>query len=175
MKLLLSVILTMLLLTGCSYFKNFAFEERDSDLVDVTYNAAEQLLQGQNKLPLVANNKNVLVATIANLNDLETSSAFGRLLSEQISSRIAQLGIQVTELKLRGSLFVSEREGEMVLSREVRDLSRTHNTDAVIAGTYTDAGKSIYVNLKLVRTSDAVILNAYNFEIKKTPSIDSLL
>ena len=86
------------------------------------------------------------MASFVNVNNLEESSSFGRIIAEQITSRFTQLGHKVIELKLRqNSIFIKEGQGEFILSRDVHELSKTYNASAVVVGTYADGGDRLYV------------------------------
>jgi hypothetical protein len=173
-RVLIALSLAAALITGCAT-KN-VFVERESIVISAAYDAVDKLLAGQTNTPLVApNGRRVLVATAVELSDLNRSSPFGRLLAEQMSSRLAQLGVSVSELKLRGNLYVSPREGELLLSREVKELTGSQSADSVLVTTYVDAGDAVYVTAKLVRASDSTISNAYNFAINKTSVVAGLL
>lgn len=151
--------------------------EKESPMVAASYVAVDELLKGQKLSPLVTpfGSKGVLVATVADINNLQKSSAFGRLLSEQLSSRLAQLGVQVNEVKLSENLFVNRNEGEFLLTRELNAIGATLNADTVLVGTYADGGGAIYVTLKMVRAADSRVSSAYNFSILKSESIKGLL
>ena len=79
----------------------------------------------------------VLVATVVNVNDLGRSAPLGRTLSEQYSTQMAANGFHVKEIKLRGDVFVKEGAGELLLSREIKDIARSHNASMVLVGTYS--------------------------------------
>jgi TolB-like protein len=56
----------------------------------------------------------------------------------------------------------------MLLSREIKDIGRQHNADAVVVGTYADAGTSgVYVTVKVVRATDGLVMSATNFMIER--------
>ena len=153
--------------------------ERESIVVRAAYDAADFLIdtERQSSSPqlIPRNGRGVLVSTLVDINDLDKSNALGRLLSEQIASRLAQHGVAVNELKLRGNLYVNKAQGELLLSREIKDISASQNADFVITGTYAESRESVYVTVKLVRTSDSRIVNAFNFNVAKSSSISGLI
>src|SRR5262249_54623514 len=69
----------------------------------------------------------VLVASAANLDNLDQSSRLGRLLGEQVGARLVQRGYTVRELKLTGR--IRERNGELMLSRGLREIQTQYNAD----------------------------------------------
>jgi TolB-like protein len=176
-KTLLALCLAAFALAACSNMPGSGVgvaNEKTNSLISSSYRAVDELVAHPSRPQFVSGRK-ILVATVVNLNRLNESSSFGRLVAEHAASRLAQLGASVSEMKLRGNLFVSERQGELLLSREVRDISNSYNADAVLVGTYVEAQDQIYVTFKLVRAQDAQILSAFNYSIEKQRSIGNLL
>ena len=117
----------------------------------------------------------VLVATVVNVNDLSRSAPLGRTLSEQYASHMAASGFNVKEMKLRGDVFVREGAGELMLSREIKDIARNHNASLVLVGTYSAAANFTYVSLKLVRTEDSRIIRGYDYALPNDRDVQRLL
>ena len=117
----------------------------------------------------------VLVATVVNVNDMSRSAPLGRTLSEQYASHMAALGFNVKELKLRGDVFVKEGAGELLLSREIKDIARNHNAAMVLVGTYSAAANFTYVSLKLVRTEDSRIVRGHDYALPNDRDVQRLL
>ncbi|MDD2536588.1 MAG: FlgO family outer membrane protein [Macromonas bipunctata] len=117
----------------------------------------------------------VLVATVVNVNDLSRSAPLGRTLSEQYASLMAGQGFNVKEVKLRGDLFVKEGAGELLLSREIKDIARNHNASLVLVGTYSAAANYTYVSLKLVRTEDSRIVRGNDYALPNDRDVQRLL
>lgn len=117
----------------------------------------------------------VLVATIVNVNDLRRAAPLGRTLSEQYASSMVANGFNVKELKLRGDVFVREETGELLLSREVKDIARVHNAAMVLVGTYSAAAQFTYVSLKLVRTDSGQIVRGHDYALPNDTDVSRLL
>ena len=117
----------------------------------------------------------VLVATVVNVNDLSRSAPLGRTLSEQYASHMASTGFNVKEVKLRGDVFVKEGAGELLLSREIKDIARSHNASMVLVGTYSTAASFTYVSLKLVRTEDGRIVRGHDYALPNDRDVQRLL
>ncbi len=117
----------------------------------------------------------VLVATIVNVNDMRRTAPLGRTLSEQYASQMANAGFNVKEMKLRGDVFIREETGELLLSREIKDIARSHNASMVLVGTYSAAANFTYVSLKFVRTEDSRIIRAYDYALPNDKDVSKLL
>lgn len=117
----------------------------------------------------------VLVATLMNVNNMTVSSPLGRTLSEIYATQMAARGFNVKEVKLRGELYVREGTGEMMLSREMRDVARSQNAAMVLVGTYSPAANFTYVSIKLVRTEDSRIIAGYDYALPNDRDVSRLL
>jgi TolB-like protein len=146
---------------------------QDANLVEANYGAADALLA---RTPWLKERREpLLAATFVDINNLETSSGLGRVIGEQIGSRFAQQGFTVIEIKMRNNIFVAEGTGELMLSRSVKEISQSHNAAAVIAGTYAVARQSVYVNARLIRATDNLVLAAYDYVLPYGPDARALV
>jgi TolB-like protein len=135
---------------------------RSGGLVAASYYIADTL--ENNLMQPISPTEALLVATFVNVNNLEQSSTFGRIISEQIASRFAQKGYRIIEMKLRQTaVFVEEGKGEFLLSRDLRAISKEHNCPAVIVGTYAEGFRTLYVSARVVRTSDGVVIASSDY------------
>jgi TolB-like protein len=155
-------------LGGCALFDDGA---GGANLIQLNYRAADALMQGVTLDP----RQPILVATLVDQEDLTESSRMGRLFTEQISSRLSNKGIHVTELKLREQLFMKQTTGALLLSREVRDVSQAHDAQAVVVGTYTSSGQTVYVSLKLVKPEGNIVVSAHDYAVPLNANIKGLL
>jgi len=128
-------------------------------LIQLNHQAADALLQGVS----LDTRQPVLIATLVDLDDLERSSRWGRLASEHLAARLANRGVRVKELKLRNQIFMAQASGALLLSREVTELSLEHDAQAVVVGTYTVAGDTVYVSLKLIRPEGNTVVSAHDY------------
>lgn len=117
----------------------------------------------------------VLVATVVNVNDLNRSAPLGRTLSEMYASQLSAKGFNVKELKLRGSVYVKEGTGELLLSREIRDIAFNHNAALVLVGTYSQATQYTYVSMKLVRVADGRIIRSHDYALPNDRDVQRML
>lgn len=140
-----------------------AFWNVDADLINYSYKSADMLIE--RAMPPISPEQTILVASFVDINNLETSSAFGRTISEQIGSRLAQRFYKVIQIKLRKTVYMKKNEGEFMLSREVYSISAEHNAQYAVVGTYSVANYIAYVHSSIVRLSDNRIISAYDCEV----------
>lgn len=149
-----------------------------SELIAANYRAADALLatlraridgkQLDPKQPFI-------VATIVNIDSLEQSSTLGRVVSEQISGRFSQSGLNMIEMKFRNNVYMKRNEGELLLTREIKEVAQNHNAQAVIVGTYGEGADAIYLNVKVIRPADNVVLAAHDYALPLNQSIRALV
>ena len=117
----------------------------------------------------------ILSTSFVNLDNLKETSAFGRLVGVQIASRFSQHGYRVIDIRLsNGKVLVQERNGELVLSRDIKKISNCQDAQAILVGTYTIAGNRAFVSTRLVSTHDNAILSSYNFSIRMDDLLKAL-
>jgi len=169
--------ISLLVLGGCSSTLDSKASEPTydqaamSEFIRANYAAANELLKGFQG-PVSANNFSgngggapLIVSTLVNIDQLDQSSTLGRLISEQLTSRISQSGQNVVELKLRNSVFMKQNQGEFLLTREIKELASSYKAQAVVVGTYADGGDFIFVSLKLINPSNSLILASYDYAL----------
>ncbi|WP_234421546.1 FlgO family outer membrane protein [Parazoarcus communis] len=127
------------------------------------YRAAEALLgQLQGKL---SPDQPMIIATVVSIDALERSSTLGRLVSEHVSARFSQAGHKMVEMKFRNNVYMLRDQGEMMLTREIRDIAKSHDAQAVIVGTYGESSDFIFVNLKVIEPSTNVALAVHDYAL----------
>ncbi len=177
-KLILSVAAAAALLAGCGSPSNVRTdptydEAAASRFVALNKDAINKLVADFKFTP--GTDTPVLVATIVNVNDMRKAAPLGRTLSEQYASQMAAAGFNVKEMKLRGDVFIKEETGELLLSREIKDIARAHNANMVLVGTYSPAANFTYVSIKFVRTEDSRIIRAFDYALPNDKDVTRLL
>lgn len=141
--------------------------------IPANYAAADALLaQLDGKL---GNTQPLLIATVVNIDALEQSSTFGRLVSEQIAARFSQAGLAMVETKIRNNIYMKRDQGELLLTREIREVAQNHSAQAVIVGTYADSSDFAFVNLKVISPGNNVVIAAHDYALPKDDTVRSLL
>lgn len=164
-----------LFLGGCASTRD------DTDYSSVSANAfvaanyrAADALAAQLKGKL-AEDKPLIMATVVNIDALEQTSMLGRLVSEQISTRMAQNGMKMLEMKLRNSVYLKRNGGELMLTREIGDVASTHNAQAVVVGSYAETRDTIFINMKVIQPTTNLVLAGHDFVLSKGGTIRSML
>jgi len=171
------LLLLAIILAGCSLFRTCPGESCCSDddcLMTANYQAVDQLLFAIPPTRRIPKDRPVIVATLVNIDTL-TSSRLGRTISEQLGTRLSRNGYKVIELKLRETIFVRQGEGELMLSREIKEIGRTHDAQAVLVGTYSESRGRVYVTIKLVGAADGMVISAQDYLLPIDANVRALL
>jgi len=168
----------LLFFTACAPVNQTASKSwTNNSLAKKTYNAVDMVLKQTN----IPTGTPVLVGTLSDINALETSTSFGRVVSEQLSTRLAQRELNVTELKLRNNLnikrglYKATESGEFLLSRDVAAIAREQNAVAVMTGTYAVANDFIMINLKMIDVTSGKIIGATDYSVRNDQNMQDLL
>ncbi|MDG3063789.1 FlgO family outer membrane protein [Thauera mechernichensis] len=132
-------------------------------LIPANYAAATTLLsrlQGQ----LVAGHP-LIAATVVNIDALDRSSTLGRVVSEQVAARFTLAGYRMIEMKLRNNVYMARDQGELMLTREIRDIATAHEAQAVVVGTYAQSSEMVFINLKVIEPDTNVVLAVHDYAL----------
>jgi hypothetical protein len=164
----------LLLQGGCAHTKTSPsadpWQLKGQIILERNYAAADQLAS-QLERAGIRKQDPLLVATVADVTYLNGSSAFGRITSEQVASKLAQLGFNVTEAKLRGSLYVRQGSGEYILSRDLEQIASQHEVIAVVSGTYAVGGIENMISLRAIELATRKILAGYDYTVPNDPRL----
>ena len=115
------------------------------------------------------------VTTFVNLDDLYSTSSFGRMVGEQLMSELAMKGYDIVELRHSDALQFLSNAGEFALSRQVSAVKSEQNLGGVIVGTYVASPERVYLNARLLDPRSSVVLSAGSVEMEKTKELARLL
>ena len=166
MRFLVPLLAAGAVLVGCETTKTVREptyqEARDNEFIPANQAATKQLLaQLTQSVPAPST---LVIASLANVDALETSSTFGRIVSEQISAEFTKSGYRMREMKLRNSVGITG-EGEMLLSREIRELAHSYDAQAVVVGSYATSRDFVYINLKVVHPQSNTVLAVHDYAL----------
>ncbi len=152
---------------GSNNQNNSLTSVRDQNMLRATHKAADRLVE--QAIYLRNERRPILITSIADITNVDTTSAFGLMVSEQMGDRLVQVGFPIVDLRARRDVAVRRKGGEFMLSRDILKISKEHAAVAVLLGTYTAAVNHVYVSTRLVRASDNRILASYDFKLPMGP------
>lgn len=155
----LLVLVSLTSLAACSLSPERT-ELASGNFTQRNYAAADELMEAAR---ISGRYQSVLVGTIVDIDSLDRSSRLGRLVAEQIATRLTQQGLNVIEMRLRNDVHLREGAGELLLSRDSLAVSRKHDANLVIVGSYALASNHVYLTIKAVTPSDNKSVAAINY------------
>ena len=176
-----------ILLTNCSAKENAPSPSEDrlphavtvdppegSVLLSANIRAGDAL--GAVLLPKMSSAGGILTTTMVDLEDLDRSSALGRVSMQQVGSRLSQHGFKVLESRLSSSLRFEKREGEFMLTRDsLLLLSNSYDAHAVLVGAYAQSRDKVFFSARVVRLHDGALLAAYEYYLPRSGDVQALL
>ena len=171
-KMLVSALLAFTMLSGCSSYYRYNTEIKDDDLVEVSYEAVEQLLQNL-KQPLPRGSL-VVINSLVNVGDLGQTLPFGRIVSDQISSALHRNGYRVMGMELPTEIFSKNEAGILVLPEKTQEALNNVHARALLIGTYAAGRKNVYVSLRVVEISTQNIISSTDYSIPMGPDARSM-
>lgn len=115
------------------------------------------------------------LTTFVNVDDLYSTSTFGRIVAEQLMSELAMKGYDVVEMRHSDAIQFLSSAGEFALSRNVAAVRPTRDLGGVIVGTYVASPERVYLNARLLDPRTSLVLSAGSVEMEKTREIARLL
>ena len=116
----------------------------------------EQLISNINQAGLYG--AVALPTTFVNQDDFEQSSSFGRYVAEQMFYEFNQRGFPIREYRIGDDIVMREGEGDFYLTRQDGSFAIPKDCSVVIAGTYYQDKFSLFVNARLLRPADGMVL-----------------
>ncbi len=155
--LLISLLFSTLFMTGCSTSRT-ALDSQYIDAQELKLKIrelADQMLSTMDNSTLTG-----LVAmptSFVDLNHKGQTSAFGNLLGESLIYEFNQRAFPVREYRLSGNIEMQLGQGDFALLRQ-GVMSAHEKWAAIIVGTYHYDHKAVFVNARLVRAYDGMVL-----------------
>ena len=163
----LHILLVIVFLCGCVQLPPFyevGTRPKTPPLIPLSYKAGDHLHRQLSESDVAG--YPMLAASFVDATNVENTNDLGRLLSEQVASRLSQLGYSVTEVQLRSDeLRVLPQGGVLALSRDLAQINTDVPAYSVLVGTYSIIERQIYVNARVLRTSDGVALASSDFSL----------
>lgn len=182
-----AVVFAMTSLIGCSTqsFEEFQAAARrmappknacdgDTCIRNANYQAADTLVSNLKALE-IDKGELIVLTTFVDVDDLGRSTTLGRLIPQQISSRLAQKGYKTVEIKdMPPQIEVREGSGEFGLSRRVDPVNKRDTGYAVLTGTYAVGANTVMVNARIIRSKDHVVLAGADYDLPASLNVQKL-
>lgn len=117
----------------------------------------------------------IMVGSVVDVNQVGSSSALGRVLSEQLQSVMSANGFGVVDISSRKSVSGQDISHELIFSKDGKEPNMGPNAPLVVRGTYAAGETVTFVHLKAIRAADGVIEAASEFTIPNDANVRKLL
>ncbi|NJB66953.1 hypothetical protein GGQ74_000593 [Desulfobaculum xiamenense] len=107
--------------------------------------------------------------------DFDHSSSFGRFIAEQMFNDLTRQGIGVREYRALPAVATRPQDGEFALTRDMERAVPQLASGLVLAGTYYFDKHSVFVNARLFRPSDQMVVRTASVAFPQTPLTRSML
>ncbi|OIQ51445.1 hypothetical protein BerOc1_03398 [Pseudodesulfovibrio hydrargyri] len=121
----------------------------------------------------------VFVSPFTNQNDPGDKSVFGPTMAQQISDRLVQQGVRITEGVPNATDFTytsgvgpADYEKASGLMGSSRDLP---SRSAKLVGSYVIADQYVYMTARIIRLVDSTVVSAHNWTLPITDSVREML
>jgi len=149
---------------------------QDVDLIETGYASADRLYHNLSTWSKVKETRDatILYTSLANIDHLDQSSRFGRMLSEHIASRLSQRNLRIAEVRMRTAFSITP-SGEFMLSRDIRKIEHKQDATTVLVGTYAVGITTVLVNLKLIDIDSGEVISTDDFSVPVGANTRSLI
>lgn len=170
-KQIIILIVMLSMLSGCSRFYRPS-ETKDGDWIELSYEAVNQLLLNSRQ-PLPGGSL-VVINSLINVTDLGQNLAFGRIVSDQISSAFQNYGYMVTGMELPTEMFAKNEAGILQIPEKTRDALNNLGAKFVVIGSYAPGRNTVYVSLRVVDLASQTVISSTDYAVPMGPDAKEL-
>lgn len=109
-----------------------------------------------------------LPTTFVSLDNFNETSGLGRYMAEALFYEFNTRGFAVREYRTNGTIRLEPGQGEFTLSRALPDLKVDKDWAALVVGTYYRDRDAVFVNARMVRPSDGLVLRTAQLVLPMT-------
>lgn len=115
-----------------------------------------------------------IVTSFGNLNKLSETTAFGRLIAENLIHELQVRKWQVYDVRLTKDIAINE-SGEFSLSRDIKNIRDTYTIGGIVTGTYAVADDSVIVNARSLDINTGIVASSGQVRMPIDAFTDALL
>lgn len=160
----LALIVLLIFMIGCeqqekvvvpkqSYFEN----QKEKTLDDVILDLANQL--ASNNQLFFGDSGSISLTSFVNLDDLNTTSKFGRIIEESLLSELFIRQFNIVDFRGQGVISIN-RHGEFFITRDPKKLKGEITNSYVLIGTYSHINDYVMINTRIVDNQTGNIVSS---------------
>ncbi len=167
----ISLIILSFILSGCA--KNHYVVPQDVDLIPVSQKAAKDLLA--HKTQALPKENLIVVSSFINVDDFKQTSAFGRIVSSQISSAFFKSGYRIKSMELPTDSFIKSNNGFLQLTDNARAEIKKQGASTLVAGIFAPGRVKVYVTIRMIDIESREVISSTDFSVPMGQDTRALL
>ncbi len=116
-----------------------------------------------------------LPTSFVSQDNFQESSSLGRYIAEQMIYECNQRGLPVMEYRIGEALFPRQGEGDFLLSRAIGEINPRPRATLMLVGTYYADSHNVFVNSRLLRAEDGLVLRTGSLVFGQTQVTRTML
>lgn len=112
-----------------------------------------------------------LPTTFVSLDNFQETSGLGRFMAESLFYEFNTRGFGVREYRTNGVIHMAPGRGEFTLSRALPDIKIDSDWAGLVVGTYYRDRDVVFVNVRMIRPSDGLVLRTAQLVLPMTSII----
>jgi TolB-like protein len=167
------IIIIILLFQGCLYNSSFIQKEDPIDFNQISKSLANKLISN---LPLVKNNKTIIVSDFVNIDTKTNNSTIGFILSSSIKSYISNnKKLNLQEINMSKNIIIN-KYGINVISNNINKLKSTKfDIDYILVGQYKITLSQLIIFTSIIDVESSNILSASTTAVDITDEISNMI
>lgn len=160
--------------TPITHASSTSYSEGKQGMTKDVYAAAEALLNQAKEKGLISETTPMVVATFSDISESERAAPLGRVVAEQMGTRLVQQGYNLAEVNLRESININA-DGQFLTTRDQTELNRIYNVAAIITGQYARGEHGVHFTSRMVSAADGRVIAAHDFILPYNSDIRALM
>ena len=162
-------------LSGCgSTFRFFKAQSYlNTDLIEASHDATDELEDKFTRK--MEKDTLIVVSTLLNVKNLKETSAFGRIISNQIATSLHESGYQIIGMDLPADVFMMTESGGLELPDKDQAILRKYKAVIMVGGVYAAGKQHVYVSLRAVDRFTKQMVASTDFPVILGPDVKMLL
>lgn len=115
-----------------------------------------------------------IVTSFANLDKLSETTAFGRLVAENLVHELQVRRWHLFDVRLTKEVIIND-SGEFSLSRDIGRIRDSYKVSGIVVGTYAVNRNSIVLNARVINLDSGLVVSAAQSYLPITGFLDNLL
>ena len=164
--------LAIIALSGCGHYY-YDRGPSDNNLIEVSDDTVQQLLSNL-KLPFPKGSL-LMINPLVNVENLSQTTAFGRIVSDQLASAFHRAGYRIMRMDLPSEMLNKDEIGTLSLTDKAKEILQASGVNALIVGTFASGKQHAYISLRMVDMASQSVIATADQSVNMGPDARALL